>query len=193
MHKRVTLPNFVEIGETIEEIAQFEVLFQNGCPVILHYNSHFNGWFAQQTHSAANLLLKCCECSIFQDGCHPPSWIYWRQVWDHPQRAIGGLLYVQNLVAIGCIVLNTCNFQCYASLAWKSLSTTPLTGLFWGRGKMGQNGTFNNCIPLGMQHPENRISWTKPRKNRFCGLASGCEQLSKSEKEKKGKLQSTPQ
>jgi len=37
---------------------------------------------------------------------------------------------VQNLVGIDNVVLKTCEFQCYASLAWKCLFT-PLLGMFW--------------------------------------------------------------
>jgi len=70
---------------------------------------------------------------------------------------------VQNLVGIGVVALKVCEFQYYASLAWKF---TPLFGV-----KIGVKGNFLQFYPS-----RNAITWIKQRKNRLYGLASGSEQ-----------------
>jgi len=59
---------------------------------------------------------------------------------DHPRSTVGGRYrYAKFVSNRHCIVLNICDFQCYASLAWKNLFT-PLLGCFWG--KLGKMETF---------------------------------------------------
>ena len=53
----------------------------------------------------------------FQNCGRPPSWICLARVCTTHEGHLMVLIVVHNLIGMGYVVLKTCKFQCYASLA----------------------------------------------------------------------------
>ena len=54
---------------------------------------------------------------FFQDGGRPASWICYARAWTTHKEYLVVFIGVQNFVGISVVVLKTCKFQYYTSLA----------------------------------------------------------------------------
>jgi len=136
--RRITVPNFVKIGQSIVKIMQF-VNFSRWRPLpswIFKVAKFY--WLEVPVASLSKIASKSqfllgiyCDFSNFQDGGRPPSWICLGHIWTNHVEYLGVFITLQNLVMIDGVLLIIWTLQYLARLAGKRLFLPPNFGTIW--------------------------------------------------------------
>ena len=112
MHHRA---KFAKIDQTVAEISRFFCNFQDGGRRHLGFSKirNFNGQSSvrgqyaspsQISSKSVKPLQKYGDLTVFQNGGHPPPWIYWARIGTTRDDHLVVSIVVQNVVGIDAVV-----------------------------------------------------------------------------------------
>ena len=136
----ITVPNFVKIGQTVDEISRF-CDFQYGGRRHLGFSKigNFNGRFAvrgqyaspcKMSSKSGKRLPRYGDLTVFfQNGGRPPSWTCWARIRTILDDNLVVSILMQNLVEIDAVVSIVWNFRYFGNAYLR-----PKIVFFWGGG-----------------------------------------------------------
>jgi len=126
--KHITMPNVVEIGQSIAEILWFVYFSKWPLPPILDFVNHKFYWLMGFKGSRSITILNLVKIGqsvakilrffiFFHDGGHLPSWICMGHIWTTHCQYLVVSINIHNLLIIDAVVSKIWTFQYLARLA----------------------------------------------------------------------------